>query len=330
MGAGNGATGVRPGRASGAPRAAASDRQLAEIFLEAISAERGAGVNTRDAYARDIGQYMSHLAASGVSAAAAETSHVRGFVSAMAARGLSARSQARKLSALRQFHGFLVAEGHRGDDPTATIDSPARGRPLPKLLTADEVDRLLEAVRAVPGWRGVRLAAMVEILYATGLRVSELVSLRRASVARDGRTVTVRGKGDKERLVPLGATARAALDAWLPVREELLRSRGAARPAPSPWLFPSRSASGHLTRDRFAKLLRDLAAPAGIEPRRISPHVLRHAFATHLLANGADLRSVQQMLGHADISTTEIYTRVLDDRLRSLVRDVHPLSDLRI
>lgn len=308
---------------------AASDRHLVEMFLEAISAERGAAANTRDAYALDIGQYLCHLTKSGTSAANANTSHIRDFVADMAARGLSSRSQTRKLSALRQFHGFLVAEGHRDNDPTTTIDSPARGQPLPKFLTADEVDRLFEAVHMVPGWRGVRLKAMVEILYATGLRVSELVSLKCASVARDGRTVTVRGKGGKERLVPLSVPARDALKAWLPVRKQLLESSGAARPAPV-WLFPSRSAAGHLTRDRFAKLLRDLAIPAGIEPRRISPHVLRHAFATHLLANGADLRSVQQMLGHADISTTEIYTRVLDDRLRSLVRDVHPLSDLRI
>ena len=312
------------------PGVAASDRRLLEMFLEAISAERGAAANTRKAYALDIGQYLCHLTEAGIAAMDANTSHVRDFVAVMAARGLSARSQTRKLSALRQFHGFLMAEGHRDDDPTTTIDSPARGRPLPKLLTADEVDRLLETVRIVPGWRGVRLTAMVEILYATGLRVSELVSLKCASVARDGRTVTVRGKGDKERLVPLSVPARNALEAWLPVRKQLLESRGAARPAPVSWLFPSRSAAGHLTRDRFAKLLRDLAIPAGIEPRRISPHILRHAFATHLLANGADLRSVQQMLGHADITTTEIYTRVLDDRLRSLVRDVHPLSDLRI
>ncbi len=308
----------------------ASDRHLVEMFLEAMSAERGAAANTRDAYALDIGQYLCHLTKSGTSSTDADTSHIRDFVADMAVRGLSARSQTRKLSALRQFHGFLVAEGHRDNDPTMTIESPMRGQPLPKFLTADEVDRLFEAVQVVPGWRGVRLRAMVEILYATGLRVSELVSLKCASVARDGRTIVVRGKGGKERLVPLNVPARDALEAWLPVRKQLLESSGVARPALVSWLFPSRSAAGYLTRDRFAKLLRDLAIPAGIEPRRISPHVLRHAFATHLLANGADLRSVQQMLGHADISTTEIYTRVLDDRLRSLVRDVHPLSDLRI
>ncbi len=305
------------------------DALLLETFLEAMAAERGSSASTREAYGRDIGQYLAHLRGRGASAATAGASDVRDFLGALARGGIGARSQARKLSALRQFHGFLAAEGRRGDDPTTTVEAPARGRPLPKVLTADEVDRLLEAARALAGWRGVRMTAMTEILYATGLRVSEMVSLKRSSLSRDGRIVTVRGKRDRERLVPLGAAARQAVEAWLPVRRELLEAAGAGRAAGNPWLFPSRSAAGHLTRDRFAKLLRGLAESAGIDAGRVSPHVLRHAFATHLLANGADLRSVQQMLGHADVATTEIYTRVLDDRLRSLVRDVHPLSDLR-
>ena len=300
-------------------------------FLEMMVAERGAPQNTYDAYQRDLNQYLDYLAALGRDGMSAQTDDVRGFLAGLAGEGLAARSQARKLSAVRQFHGFLMLEGGRADDPTSTVDAPRLGRPLPKVLRFDEVAALLDAARAAEGWRGVRLFALLEILYATGLRVSELVGLRLSSLSRDGRIVTVRGKGGKERLVPLGDAARAAIDDWLPLRATLIKEQGAnGKGRTVPWLFPSRAIAGHVTRDGFAKQLRDLAVAAGIDPVRVSPHVLRHAFATHLLANGADLRSVQQMLGHSDISTTQIYTHVLDARLKSLVQDVHPLAGIRI
>ncbi len=301
------------------------DRHLG-AFLEMMTAERGASRNTEDAYRRDLEQYLDDLARQGTDALRAEAGQTRHFIEGLAAAGLASRTQARKLSAVRQFHKFLLLEGLREDDPASTVDGPRQGRPLPKVLSFADVDALLVAARGVEGWRGTRLVAMLEILYATGLRVSELVSLRRSQLSRDGRIVTVRGKGDKERLVPVGGPARQAVEDWLPVRETVLEKRGAS----SPWLFPSRDPAKALTRDRFAKLLGELAVAAGIDPTRVSPHVLRHAFATHLLANGADLRSVQQMLGHSDISTTQIYTHVLEERLKSLVRDMHPLSGIRI
>ena len=303
-----------------------NERHLLGAFIEMMTAERGASENTRDAYTRDINQYLDHLARVGAEGTDATSDRVRSFVESLADAGLAARTQARKLSAVRQFHRFLMLEGHRSDDPTSSIDSPRLGRPLPKVLHAADVDALLASARRVDGWRGVRLVAMLEILYATGLRVSELVGLRLSSLSRDGRIVTVRGKGGKERLVPLGEAAREAVSNWLPLREKMLGKQGRG----TPWLFPSRAVDGHITRDGFAKQLQDIAIAAGLDIRKISPHVLRHAFATHLLANGADLRSVQQMLGHSDISTTQIYTHVLDERLKSLVRDVHPLADIRI
>ena len=289
-------------------------------------AERGASLNTIDAYRRDIDQYLVFLSRVGADGTTASADHVRRFIDRLAGAGLSARTQARKLSAIRQFQQFLMLEGLRDGDPTSTVDAPRLGRPLPKVLDFADVDALLAAARDADGWRGVRLAALLEILYATGLRVSELVGLKLSSLSRDGRIVTVRGKGGKERLVPLGEGARDALNDWLPLRDRMAKDGG----GPGPWMFPSRAAAGHVTRDAFAKQLRDLAVAAGVDPARVSPHVLRHAFATHLLANGADLRSVQQMLGHADISTTQIYTHVLDERLKSLVRDVHPLAGIRI
>ena len=303
-----------------------SDYPHLGAFLEMMVAERGASRNTYDAYRRDLTQYLDHLAVAGRDGASAQTEDIRGFLAGLSAQGLAARTQARKLSAVRQFHGFIMLEGHRADDPTSTVDAPRLGRPLPKVLQFDEVGALLDAARAADGWRGIRLLALLEILYATGLRVSELVGLRLSSLSRDGRIVTVRGKGGKERLVPLGDAARQAIDTWLPLRATMLKEQGKA----VPWLFPSRATAGHVTRDGFAKQLRDLSVAAGLDPQRVSPHVLRHAFATHLLANGADLRSVQQMLGHSDISTTQIYTHVLDERLKSLVQDVHPLAGIRI
>ena len=289
-------------------------------------AERGASQNTYHAYQRDLRRYLQFVAADGRSGVTSTTATIRRFLADLAADGLAARTQARKLSAIRQFHGFLVLEGYRSDDPTSTVEAPRLGSPLPKVLQFDEVGSLLAAVREVGGWRGARMNALLEILYASGLRVSELVGLRISSLSRDGRVVTVRGKGGKERLVPLGEAARRAVAEWLPLRDSMLGKKIET----VPWLFPSRAAAGHITRNSFAKQLRQIALSAGLDPGRVSPHVLRHAFATHLLANGADLRSVQKMLGHSDISTTQIYTHVLHQRLKSLVQEVHPLVGVRI
>jgi integrase/recombinase XerD len=295
-----------------------------EAFLEMLAAERGLAANSREAYARDLDALAVFLTARGKPVTGADADDVRAWLGALAKTGLAASSAARRLSALRQFHRFLLAEGVRADDPTLTIDSPRRGRALPKILSVTEVGALIEAARARTGPRGARLAALVELLYATGLRVSELVGLPLSAVARGRSVIAVRGKGGRERMVPLTTPAREAVDTWLAVRHVFLPPG-----ASSPWLFPARRAKGgHLTRTRFAGLLKELAVEAGVDPRRVSPHVLRHAFASHLLANDADLRSVQQMLGHADISTTQVYTHVLDGRLRALVRDRHPLARL--
>ena len=292
-----------------------------ESFLEMMVAERGAARNTCAAYGRDLDHAMTFLAARGVSPIAATADDLRAYQRALSRAGMAPSTAARRLSALRQFHRFLVDEGLRDDDPTATLDSPSRGRPLPKLLSEEEVDSLLAAAEVRDGPEGVRLLALLELLYATGLRVSELVGLPLAAVMRDQRVLVVRGKGGKERMIPVGEPARKAMAAYRDQRRRFLK-----RDEESAWLFPSNAAEGHLTRQRFAQLLKELAVDAGIDPRRVSPHVLRHAFATHLLSHGADLRSVQQMLGHADISTTQIYTHVLEERLRTLVQEHHPLA----
>lgn len=297
-----------------------------EAFLEMMSAERGAAENTLSSYRRDLEDASEAIGGGLAGAAAAD---IRAYLDDIAARGFAPTSQARKLSAIRQFFKFLYAEGLRGDDPTGTLDSPKKGRPLPKTMTEAETGRLVdraaeEAGGAAPdGDRlaALRLHALVEVLYATGLRVSELVGLPVTVALRDDRFFMVRGKGDKERMVPLSAKARAAMRAWLAARAE-----GPAY-ADSPFLFPASSDSGHLSRQVFARDLKGLAARAGIASTKISPHVLRHAFASHLLQNGADLRAVQQLLGHADISTTQIYTHVLEERLVRLVNDHHPLAD---
>ncbi|TGP24865.1 MULTISPECIES: site-specific tyrosine recombinase XerD [unclassified Mesorhizobium] len=297
-----------------------------EAFLEMMSAERGAAENTLSSYRRDLEDASEAIGGGLAGAGAAD---IRAYLDDIAARGFAPTSQARKLSAIRQFFKFLYAEGLRGDDPTGTLDSPRKGRPLPKTMTEAETGRLLdraaeEAGAAAPdGDRlaAIRLHALVEVLYATGLRVSELVGLPVTVALRDDRFFMVRGKGDKERMVPLSAKARAAMRTWL--------SERATRPAfaDSPHLFPASSDSGHLSRQVFARDLKSLAARAGIASAKISPHVLRHAFASHLLQNGADLRAVQQLLGHSDISTTQIYTHVLEERLVRLVNDHHPLAD---
>jgi integrase/recombinase XerD len=254
---------------------------------------------------------------------------VRGFVASLEERGLKASSAARRLSAVRQFHKFLYAEGYAAADPTAAVATPKRGRVLPKVLSVDEVDRLLRVAHesagqpdACPGerLRAARMACLLELLYATGLRVSELIALPRSAARSRERFLVVRGKGAKERLVPLTEAARAAARAYLALLERHEK-------APGPWLFPADGASGHLTRQVFARELKAAAGAAGLRADRVSPHVLRHAFASHLLQNGADLRVVQELLGHADISTTQIYTHVLDERLKSMVRDLHPLAE---
>ena len=298
-----------------------ADERLIESFCEMLAAERGAAANTLESYRRDLADCGRFLASRKRELAQAGAEDLRAYVAALAAAGRSPRTAARRLSALRQFYRFLFTEGLRGDDPAAGLDAPRRGRSLPKLLSEAEVDLLLETARDRKGPEGARLLALLELLYATGLRVSELVTLPLDAVARDPMVLIVRGKGGRERLVPLSEPARAAVAAFLAVRERFLAGR-----RESPWLFPSRGVSGHLTRHRVGQLLKELARDAGLEPARVSPHVLRHAFASHLLDHGADLRSVQKMLGHADISTTQIYTHVLDERLKALVRDHHPLG----
>ncbi|WP_377842688.1 site-specific tyrosine recombinase XerD [Bosea sp. UC22_33] len=302
-------------------------RQRLNAFLDMLAAERGAARNTLDAYERDIADYLEFLGGKVPSDATAED--IRGWLADLAARGLKASSAARRLSAVRQFHRFLYTEGLAGIDPSAAIAGPRLGRPLPKVVTVADVDRLLEVARAACEREGItkavrlkalRMRCLVEMLYATGLRVSELIALPLSAATTRERFLIVRGKGDKERLVPLNDAARQAARDWL----EALKETGAAD---GRWLFPSEGESGHLTRQVFARDLKSLAGAAGLSTAALSPHVLRHAFASHLLQNGADLRVVQELLGHADIATTQIYTHVLDERLKSMVRDLHPLAD---
>ena len=292
-----------------------------EAFLEMLAAERGAAANTLESYRRDLDQFAAFLAGRGLAPEAAVAEDLRAFLAAQNRAGMAPRTTARRLSVLRQFHRFLFREGIRSLDPAAAIESPRQGRSLPKVLSEREVDDLLAKLRDDPRPEGLRLAALVELLYATGLRVSELVGLPLGAVARDPRVLVVRGKGGRERMVPLNEASRQALRDYLAVRGRFISGGG-----PSKWLFPSRGASGHLTRHRLGQLLKQLAIDAGLAPEKVSPHVLRHAFASHLLDHGADLRSVQKMLGHADISTTQIYTHVLNERLKSLVHDHHPLA----
>lgn len=314
---------------STAPGVAPKDRDGIETFLEALAAERGAAGNTLAAYARDLGDFAAWLAAAGTTLAGADRTVVEAYLEALAARGLSAATRARRLSAIRQFYRFAFSEGWRTDDPGAGIVGPAKARPLPKSLTVADVDRLLDAVARMGGRpeRVARLACIVEVLYATGLRVSELVQLPRAALRGDPRMILVAGKGGRERMVPLSAPSRTALAEWCHHRDAAEAASVRRGGRPSPYLFPSRGRSGHLTRVAVFQMLKELAAWAGLDPTRLSPHTMRHAFATHLLANGADLRAIQSLLGHADISTTEIYTRVLDERLKALVLEKHPLAE---
>ncbi|MEE8371387.1 MAG: site-specific tyrosine recombinase/integron integrase [Sphingomonadales bacterium] len=297
------------------------DGLLVERFLEALAAERGVAQNTILAYGRDLKAFSGWLKGP---LTRAEPEDVRAYLEVMKKKGLSSTTAARALSTLRQYYKFLSAEGIAPGNPAANIESPRRAHRLPRTLSEEEVSRLLDGVQhranEKPTLRNLRLAALLEMLYATGLRVSELLGLNKASMGGDRRMLVVRGKGGRERMVPLSDPARRAVQRYL---GEL----SLANLATGPYLFPStRSKSGHLTRVRLFQLIREAAVKANIRPRRISAHVLRHAFATHLLANGADLRSVQMLLGHADISTTQIYTHVLEERLKALVRDKHPLS----
>jgi integrase/recombinase XerD len=302
-----------------APAPAPISRHVA-AFLEMLAAERGARPLTLAAYRGDLADVARFLGAAAV-LEAATSDDLRRYFARLARARMSPRTAARRLSALRQFHRFLVLERVRRDDPTTGLDAPRLGRPLPKVLAEAEAGALVAAARRRPGPEGVRLLAMIELLYGAGLRVSELVGLPLAAARRDPRFLIVRGKGDKERLVPLGAPARDALAAYLEIRTRFLAPRTA-----SPLLFPSRGREGHLTRRRCAQLLKALALEAGLDPAKLSPHVLRHAFASHLIDHGADLRSVQEMLGHADIATTQIYTHVQSERLQRLVAEHHPLA----
>jgi integrase/recombinase XerD len=300
-----------------------------EAFLEMMSAERGAAAHTLEAYRRDLGDFAAFLRKRGRGLPAATTEDVRRYVAGLSEAGLKASTQARRLSSLRQFHRFLQDEGVRGDDPSAAVEAPKRTRPLPKIVGEQQMAKLIAAVSTLTGPEGGRLACIVELLYASGLRISELVTMPLAAAAGERRMLLVRGKGGKERLVPLGEPARAALRAYLADRAEFLPVELKARERAERYLFPSRSAEGHLTRRRVGQLLKELALRAGLDPAKLSPHVLRHAFASHLIAHGADLRSVQQLLGHADISTTQIYTHVQEERLRTLVAEKHPLAAAR-
>ncbi len=322
-------------------RNATSDSRLIELFLDMLAAERGAGDNTLSAYRRDLEDLAAFLKHAGQDFTGASTQGLRDYLADLDARGFKSSSVARRLSATRHLFRFLLDEGIRADDPAAILSGPKRGRPLPKVLSIADVDRLLSRARELmqtPGQSGAqqaraaRLHCLLEVLYATGLRVSELVSLPLSAARRDARMIVVRGKGDKERLVPLNESARRAMADYLAAMASAQEAKGEQNPAakapkPSKWLFPSFGESGHLTRQHFARDLKDLAVAAGLPARLVSPHVVRHAFASHLLHNGADLRIVQTLLGHTDISTTQIYTHVVEDRLKSLVRDLHPLAE---
>lgn len=301
------------------------DHSLIESFLDMMSAERGASSHTIAAYRRDIVEFSRHCLRAGADLTSARPDNVRQHLERLSAAAVKPSSQSRKLSALRRFFVFLYSEGIRPDNPCGTIDSPRLTRPLPKLLSREEAMALIETARGAGSQNpeSARLHCMIEVLYASGLRVSELVELPLATIRGEQRVIFVRGKGGRERMVPLGEPARVAIGAYLAVRTAFLPRghRSAAQ-----YLFPSRGRSGHLTRRRCHQLLKDLALRAGLDPQHLSPHVMRHAFATHLVEGGADLRSVQTLLGHADIATTQIYTHVARERLKQVVESAHPLA----
>jgi len=317
-----------------------SDTRLIGLFLDMLAAEQGAGPNTLDAYRRDLTDVSEFLGRAGGSLADAGTQALRGYLGDLDMRGYKSTSVARKLSAMRHLFRFLLNEKLRDDDPAAILSGPKRGRSLPKVLSISDVDRMLrrakdmsESAEVSPSQRlrNLRLYCLLEVLYATGLRVSELVALPRSAAKRDARMIVVRGKGNKERLVPLNEASRQAMADYLAATDATAKGDdkpgGKGSLAASKWLFPSFGESGHLTRQHFGRDLKELAVASGLQARLVSPHVLRHAFASHLLHNGADLRIVQTLLGHTDISTTQIYTHVVEERLKSLVRDLHPLAE---
>ena len=294
----------------------------AEAFLEMMAVERAAAKNTITAYGKDLADASGYLAGRGRDLGDASAEDIEAYFAALGARGLSPATASRRRAAVRQFYRFVLGEGWRADDPSRRVDAPKRGRPLPKVLSRDEVDAIIAAASAKDGAQGLRIGCVVELIYASGLRISELTALPLAALARDPAYLMVTGKGGKDRLAPLNNAARTAVRAYLEVRKTFLPKGDLA----NPWLFPSRGKAGRMTPRRFAQLLDEAAADAGIDPARVSPHVLRHAFATHLLEGGADLRVVQKLLGHADIATTQIYTHVAGDRLAQVVASKHPLS----
>lgn len=309
-----------------------ADRELIGRFMEMLSAEKGAADNTRQAYGRDLDDFLAFLKRRRKPLAAVQPADISAYLRTAAEAGLAAASRARRLSAIRQLFKFLVAESVLEESPADRLTGPKRVRPLPRTLSTAEVDRLIETARrridTATGRdrvRALRLYALTEVLYATGMRVSELVTLPRSVLTGDGRVLLIKGKGGRERIVPLNAAARTAIERYLNIGFE----DGVAPMVRTKWLFASRGAEGHLTRQRLGQELKELAAEAGLDAERVSPHVLRHAFASHLLDHGADLRSVQQLLGHADISTTQIYTHVLEERLKQLVFEHHPLAAKR-
>ena len=293
-----------------------------EAFLEMMAGERASARNTLTAYGKDLADAQAFLKGRGADLSNARPEQIEAYFAALSDRGMSPATAARRRSAVRQFYRFVLGEGWRSDDPSRRVDAPKKGRPLPKVLSRAEVDAIIAAAGERDGAQGLRLACMVELAYASGLRISELTALPLSVLARDPAYLIVKGKGGKERLAPLNDAARAAVKAYLETRKVFLPKGDAA----NPWLFPSRSKAGRLTPRRFAQLLDEAAADAGIDPARVSPHVLRHAFATHLLEGGADLRVVQKLLGHADIATTQIYTHVAGERLREVVQSKHPLA----
>lgn len=308
---------------------------LVESFLDMLSAERSAAMNTRQAYWRDLADvslYLRNLRSKEINAAT--TDDIKSYLADLADKTnqkgptqgkIAVRTVARRLSALRQFYRFLVSEGVRGDDPTSTIESPKQGRTLPKTLSEEEVSTLIKVAGDKGSAESTRLVCLLEMLYATGLRVSELVGLPLSAIGENTEFLIVSGKAGRERMIPLTDSAQKAMSNYLKTRAEHIGGEFANRQ--EKWLFPSRTSdSGHLTRQRFAQLLKDLARECKIDEYRVSPHILRHAFATHLLSNGADLRSVQKMLGHADIATTQIYTHILGEGMKNTVKDKHPLS----
>ena len=305
-----------------------TDRHWIAAFLDAQAAERGAATNTQLAYARDLADFTDWLSGKGSSLTAARKTDVEDYLVHCDAQGLAKSTRARRLSAIKQLYRFCFEEGFRADNPAVQISGPGRDKRLPKTLSTEEVDRLLAAAAAhgrSPSERE-RNTCLMQLLYATGMRVSELVSLPLSSAKGDPRMLLIRGKGGKERMVPLSPPARAALRDWLKTREAMEDdARANGKPA-STFLFPSRGKAGHLTRHAFYVLIKELAVEGGVSPAKVTPHTLRHAFATHLLANGADLRAIQTFLGHADVSTTEIYTHVLEERLKELVLDHHPMA----